>query len=152
MESILTLSIGIGLVTSLMFSELLGVAAGGMIVPGYIALHLDNPSTILLTLFISWLTYFTVHSLSTVMIIYGRRKTVMMLLVGFMFGYFVKMIGYVEFQNASLDLTVVGYIIPGLIAIWIERQGLVETFSALITSSIIVRLILIVITDGELAL
>ena len=86
MESILTLSIGIGLITSLIFSEFLGVAAGGMIVPGYMALYLDSPMTFILTLFVSFLTYFTVHSLSSVMIIYGRRKTVMMLLIGFIFG------------------------------------------------------------------
>ena len=36
-------SIGIGLIVSLVFSEILGLAAGGLIVPGYIALYLDQP-------------------------------------------------------------------------------------------------------------
>ena len=43
MEQYVVLSIGLGLVTSLAFSEILGVAAGGMVVPGYIALYLDRP-------------------------------------------------------------------------------------------------------------
>ena len=43
MIDILTASIGIGLVVSLMFSEMFGLAAGGMVVPGYIALYLNRP-------------------------------------------------------------------------------------------------------------
>ena len=35
------------------------------------------------------------------------------------------------------------FIIPGLIAIWIDRQGLVETFSIMAIASIVVRLVLI---------
>ncbi|MBT7311770.1 poly-gamma-glutamate biosynthesis protein PgsC, partial [bacterium] len=36
-------AIGLGLVISLIFSEVMGVAAGGLIVPGYIAMYLDQP-------------------------------------------------------------------------------------------------------------
>jgi len=46
---LLTLSIGIGLAASLLFSELFGLAAGGMIVPGYLALSLTRPFDLLLT-------------------------------------------------------------------------------------------------------
>ncbi|HNZ54360.1 MAG TPA: poly-gamma-glutamate biosynthesis protein PgsC/CapC, partial [bacterium] len=60
MGQLVTLSIGLGLVISLLFSELLGVAAGGMIVPGYVALHLDSPVTVIFTLAVSWLTWMTV--------------------------------------------------------------------------------------------
>jgi len=37
-------AIGIGLVVSLIFSESMGLAAGGMVVPGYIALSLRDGS------------------------------------------------------------------------------------------------------------
>ena len=43
MIELLPLSIGIGLVVSLLFSEVFGLAAGGMVVHGYIALHLAHP-------------------------------------------------------------------------------------------------------------
>jgi poly-gamma-glutamate biosynthesis protein PgsC/CapC len=152
MEQILTISIGLGLIVSLMFSEILGVAAGGMIVPGYIALNLDKPLAVILTLLISWLTYFVIRTVGMVMILYGRRRTVLTLLVGFILGTVVRLMGLSELAKISADLNIIGYIIPGLIAIWIERQGLVETFSALITSSVIVRLILILITRGEFSL
>ena len=35
--------IGIGMVLSLFLTETLGVTAGGIIVPGYIAMNLDDP-------------------------------------------------------------------------------------------------------------
>jgi poly-gamma-glutamate biosynthesis protein PgsC/CapC len=150
MESIISLSIGIGLVVSLFFSEMLGLTAGGMVVPGYIALYLDQPIIILLTLAVSYLTYFMVHSLSAVMIIYGRRRTVLMILVGYGMGFLIRSSGSLELPIATIDLTIIGYIIPGLIAIWIDRQGLVESISSLVIASVIVRMLLILITGGEL--
>ena len=36
-------AIGLGLVVSLIFSETLGLAAGGMVVPGYLALMIHEP-------------------------------------------------------------------------------------------------------------
>ena len=150
MEELISLSIGIGLVTSLIFSEMLGLTAGGMVVPGYIALYLDRPFVILLTLLVSYFTYVIVYFLGTYSIVYGRRRTVLMILVGFIMGALIRSLGSLELPTAVIDLTVIGYIIPGLIAIWIDRQGLVESFSALIIASVIVRMALILITGGEI--
>jgi poly-gamma-glutamate biosynthesis protein PgsC/CapC len=149
MEGLVSLSIGIGLVVSLTFSETLGLTAGGMVVPGYVALYMDRPIIILLTLLVSYLTYFIVHSLSAVMIIYGRRRTVLMILVGFAMGALLRSFGTLPLPMTTIDLSIIGYIIPGLIAIWIDRQGLIESFSALLIASVIVRLILILITGGK---
>lgn len=150
MDAIISLSIGIGLVVSLFFSEMLGLTAGGMVVPGYVALYLDRPVIIILTLLVSYLTYFIVHPLSAVMIIYGRRRTVLMILVGYSMGFLIRSLGILELPNGTIDLNIIGYIIPGLIAIWIDRQGLVESLSALTIASVIVRMLLILITGGEL--
>lgn len=152
MEELLTLSIGTGLVVSLAFSEMLGLTAGGMVVPGYVALYLNQPLVVALTFMMSYLTYFIVHSASSIMIIYGRRRTVLMILVGFALGAMLRLFGSLETPNATIDLTVIGYIIPGLIAIWIDRQGVIESFSALIIAAIIVRIILILVTGGEITL
>lgn len=152
MEGLVSLSIGIGLVISLTFSEMLGLTAGGMVVPGYVALYLDRPIIILITLLASYLTYFVVRSLSAVMIIYGRRRTVLMILVGFAMGAFIRSFGSFQLAMTTIDLTVIGYIIPGLIAIWIDRQGVIESFSSLIIASVIARIILILITGGEIKL
>ena len=52
-----SIHIGIGMVLSLMATETLGVTAGGLIVPGYIALNLDDPIKLMLTFGVSILTY-----------------------------------------------------------------------------------------------
>ncbi len=147
MENILTLSISIGLVVSMIFGEILGVAAGGMIVPGYVALYLNKPSALFLTLLISFVTYFAVNTISYTTIIYGKRKSTAMLLTGFFLGHLLRVSG-INSGFYSFDFEIIGYIIPGIIAIWMDKQGIVETISALMTSSIIVRCILILI-DGN---
>ena len=55
-------------------------------------------------------------------------------------------------RGDETTFTVVGYIIPGLIAIWIDRQGLLESICSLLIASVVVRLILILITHGDLAI
>ena len=49
-------AIGLGLLISLFFSETLGLAAGGMVVPGYVALMLHHPLRILGTVGVSLAT------------------------------------------------------------------------------------------------
>ena len=44
------ISIGLGIIFSLVLSEALGVTAGGIIVPGYIALFLHQPIQVVSTL------------------------------------------------------------------------------------------------------
>ncbi len=146
---LLPLSIGIGLAVSLMFSELFGLAAGGMVVPGYIALNLHRPLDVAITLGVGFATFVVVHALASVMIVYGKRRTVLMILVGFILGAAVR--AAVGSASEGIDMTLIGYIIPGLIAIWIDRQGLVETMAALVTASVVVRLVLVIVAGSELA-
>ena len=153
---LLSIAIGIGLVVSLLFSEMFGLAAGGMVVPGYFALHLDKPAGIFITIAAALATYFIVHLLSMIVIIYGKRRTVLMILVGYilrMFLDFAAIDSSAVFEAfTSSELVVIGYIIPGLIAIWIDRQGLIETISTLLTASVVVRLILIIVFGTEIRL
>ena len=44
------ITIGLGIVLSLVLSETLGVTAGGIIVPGYIAMNLNQPVQVVVTL------------------------------------------------------------------------------------------------------
>jgi poly-gamma-glutamate biosynthesis protein PgsC/CapC len=159
MIDILTASIGIGLAVSLMFSEMFGLAAGGMVVPGYIALYLNRPVDIALTLAASFVTYLVVHSMSTFIIIYGKRRTVLMIIVGYLVrGAMTQIPFYASeslYQLSTLspipaEWEPIGYVIPGLIAIWMDRQGVVETLAALVTSAVVVRLALMLVFGMEL--
>lgn len=148
----LPVAIGIGLAVSLLFSELFGLAAGGMVVPGYIALSLSNPIDVVLTLLTGFLTFAIVHALASIAIVYGRRRTVLMILVGFILGAITRAVaGGVLPEEAGSEQTVIGYIIPGLIGIWIDRQGAAETFSTLLIAAVVVRLVLL-LTMGDAVL
>lgn len=153
-SDILPVAIGIGLVVSLLFSELFGLAAGGMVVPGYFALFLNQPQVVLMTVVASLLTYFIVYLLAQFAIIYGRRRTVMMILVGYVVQTFVESVfaGQLYFLEAHLggQISVIGYIIPGLVAIWMDRQGIVETLTTLASAAVVVRLIMMLIFGMEL--
>jgi poly-gamma-glutamate biosynthesis protein PgsC/CapC len=127
-----------------------------MVVPGYVALYLGRPVDVILTLAAAIVTYLIVHTLSTFIIVYGRRRTVLMILVGYLVRMFmdtlpVGSLGTIEFLAAGeAQFAVIGYIIPGLIAIWMDRQGIVETICALIAASVMIRMILILIFGTEL--
>lgn len=151
MSELLPLSIGIGLAVSLLFSELFGLAAGGMVVPGYIALNLHRPLDVVLTIGAGFATFAVVHALSSVVIIYGKRRTVLMILVGYLMGALTRTFVAQSVElSPFIDFSLIGFIIPGLIAIWIDRQGLIETVSALMTAAVVVRLILVLVVAGEM--
>ncbi len=148
MIELLVLSIGIGLAVSLLFSEGFGFAPGGLVVPGYIALFLTEPTFVLITLAAALLTFLVVRGLATLLIIYGRRRTVLMILIGYLAGILLPTAVQGTAPTLEGDISVIGYIIPGLIAIWMDRQGPIETISALVVVSVLVRLVLI-LTVGE---
>lgn len=146
---ILPISIGIGLLVSLLFTEIFGLAAGGLVVPGYIALNLNSPLNVLLTLSLGFLTFLIVRLISAVVIVYGRRRTTLMILVAYLLGMVFQSFP-ISFVATGEEIKIIGYIIPGLIAIWIDRQGVLETYSTLLTGAVIVRLILILIYGTEI--
>jgi gamma-polyglutamate biosynthesis protein CapC len=137
--------IGIGLVLSLVMSESLGVAPGGIIVPGYLALGLHDPLAVAITFAIAGVTFFIVRALATVTILYGRRRTVLMILIGFLLGSLIRTQVAPGAQLGPFAVDVVGYIVPGLIAIWMDRQGTIVTLTAAITATIATRMSAIVL-------
>jgi poly-gamma-glutamate biosynthesis protein PgsC/CapC len=139
------LVIGIGLVLSLAFTEFLGVAPGGIIVPGYLALGLHDPLAVGITLGIAGVTFFIVRALATVTILYGRRRTVLMILIGFLLGTLIRAEIVPGAQLGPFAVDVIGYIVPGLIAIWMDRQGTLVTLATAITATIATRLSAIVL-------
>ncbi len=148
MIELVALFIGCGLVVSLLFSELFGLAAGGLVVPGYMAYHLNQPIALATTLGVALASYFVVQLISSLAIVYGRRRTVLMILSGFLFGMVIRYIAAGNFGFDS-EIAMIGFIIPGLIAIWMDRQGVIETITALIAASVITRFILILVLGGE---
>ncbi len=147
-------AIGLGLVVSLFFTEILGLAAGGLVVPGYIALYLNQPLRIAATVLAALVTFGAVKLLGRVILLYGRRTMVFCVLAGFLFGYLTR---YLLIFNEAMALGVdarvlqsIGYIIPGLMAYWMLRQGIVETLCTMFVAAFIVRVALVVAHGGRL--
>ena len=147
--NLLNISIGFGMVVSFFIAELLGVTAGGIIVPGYIAFYLDAPEKILSTFFVSFIVFATLKVISKFVIVYGKRRFMLCICLGFIFGVSMDQYMYLFFSFGKdsfiFDRMVIGNIIPGLIANWFERQGVVRTISSILITASIVKLIVVII-------
>jgi poly-gamma-glutamate biosynthesis protein PgsC/CapC len=145
---VIPIAIGIGLLMSLIFSEAFGLAAGGMVVPGYIALALAEPWRVAGTVAAGTVAFGIVRLFGRFMLMYGRRHLVMAILVGFICGHLTRVFfGRPELPQI-LSFEAIGYIIPGLIAYWMEKQGAVQTLAAMLMAAVLVRLILMVAVGG----
>lgn len=144
------LAITIGLIFSLLSYEVFGLAAGGIVVPGYIALQLSYPERLAGILIVSMLTYLIIKVLGNYTFLYGRRQMVLSLLIGCLLANFSRYFLYLDITGNTLELQAVGWVIPGLIAHWFAKQGIFKTISVLFVSSVLVRLILIIFFAGAL--
>jgi len=141
-------SIGLGIVLSLVLSETLGVTAGGIIVPGYVSLYLHQPSQVLATFFVAILVWGIIQVLGKVMFLYGKRRIALALILGFFFGYISR--NFIFIQDDLGSVAVIGNIIPGLIANWMDRQGIVRTLSVVLLTAVVVKLTVILLFGGVL--
>jgi poly-gamma-glutamate biosynthesis protein PgsC/CapC len=145
---ILIEAVGIGMFLSLILTETIGLAAGGIVVPGYIALVLHNPVQVIATIVAGLITYLIIKLLSTYIIIYGRRLLIISILIGYLIAYVTRIAPTITLNEFSMNIQTVGFVIPGLIAYWIARQGIIPTLSAMIIVASLVRLIIIIIHNG----
>ncbi len=145
-------SVGLGLVLSLVFSETLGLAAGGMIVPGYVALMIHQPLRIIGTIIVALGTFLILRLLSKFAFIYGRRRIVFTILIGFALGWVSRELFLINIGGARYAFPTIGLVIPGLIANWMERQGVVATLSMMIIAAVIIRLLLMILSGGDVSL
>ena len=134
---------GIGIALGFLFFEITGLTAGGIIVPGYIALYISQPMRIVITLMISLLTFGLVNFASQFLILFGRRRFLVMILVGFLLRTAFDSL-QLYLPETGLDLQAIGYIIPGLIANEFYRQGVWKTVMSLTIVSILVYFLLLV--------
>ncbi len=144
------LAITLGLVLSLLSYEFFGLAAGGIVVPGYIALQLSDPLRLAGTFLISVLTYLIIKLISNYTFLYGRRQMVVSLLIGCLLANLSRELFMFDFAIGTIDLKALGWVIPGLIAHWYCKQGIVRTVSILIITSVIVRFTVILVYNGSL--
>lgn len=138
----------IGIILSILYYEFTEVSPGGIVVPAYIALYILQPEKILSTILISVFTLFAVNLLSRILILYGKRKFGVMVIISFFFRWMLYSLNGTLLLPLSLSISSIGYIIPGIIAQDIDKQGFIKTISSMLIVAILARLVFIIINNG----
>ncbi len=134
----------IGLVVGFIFYEITGITAGGVVAPAYFALFVKEPNKIFVTLLIALLVWGVLKWLSSQLIIYGRRRLMLAMLIGFCIKMGIEL--WIQPNPFfTFNLQSIGYIIPGLIANEMERQGVIQTVSAVGIVTILIYLVFILV-------
>ena len=132
----MTATILIGIVVALLYAELTGILPGGIIVPALMALYLDQPLRVVATILAAFLGFGCYKFLGRYFLLFGRRRFVLLLLLGALFGQLWLLL-WPRLFAAPLDLRVIGWIIPGLLANNLVRQKILPTLASLATVTIL---------------
>jgi poly-gamma-glutamate biosynthesis protein PgsC/CapC len=125
-SEIVRLALVISVIVSMLFYERLQLTSGGAIVPAYLALFLPAPLQVLTTVAVSYLTYLLVSvALAKRRILYGRRKFEVEVLVGLALLTTVSVVaGALGAVDPTLvGLSGIGFVVPGVLAHDMFRQG-----------------------------
>lgn len=130
-----------GVAVSLLFSELTGLSPAGLVVPGYIALSLQTPRRVVYTLLIALLAWAVTKLLSRWMILYGRRRFAVLILLSFLLNELIIGAGFLPYNPGMI-----GVLVPGIIANEVEKQGVLKSFLSL--SIVVAILVLLMMWKG----
>ncbi|MDD7161973.1 MAG: poly-gamma-glutamate biosynthesis protein PgsC [Candidatus Ornithospirochaeta sp.] len=133
-------TVALSVILSFLVTELTGLLTGGMVSAGYLAFYFSEPMRILSTFLLSALIALILRLSREFLILYGRRRFMLSILLSILFVYALEK-AYFILSPLSLDLRVIGYIIPGLIANDMEKQGIIRTSLALIIVTALVKLL-----------
>ncbi len=120
----------IGLVLALLWAELTDVSPGGLIVAGYFALYLDRPLRLAATLAVALLALAAYKLLAGRLLLFGRRRFVLLVLLGAVLSQVWLMVLPRVFA-APVELRVIGWVIPGILASSLARQRPLPTLASL---------------------
>ena len=120
----------IGLVLALLWAEITDLSPGGIIVPGYFALYLDRPLRAAASLAVALLTLAIYRFLARRLILFGRRRFVLMVLVGAVLSQ-AWLLVLPRLFAAPVELRVIGWVIPGILASSLARQKVLPTLASL---------------------
>lgn len=133
-------TVALSVILSYLVTELTGLLTGGMVSAGYLAFYFSEPMRILSTYLLSALIALILRLSREFLILYGRRRFMLSIFLSILFVYALEE-AYFILSPLSLDLRVIGYIIPGLIANDMEKQGIIRTSLALIIMTALVKLL-----------
>lgn len=136
LKSAVCLSVILGFISQ----EFLGLASGGLISAGYLAFYLNQPLRIVSTLVMAILIWGTMLILDKIIFIYGRRRFACCVLLGIIYAWIFNELLFLT-SFISQDLRIIGYVVPGLVANDMVKQGVFKTISMLLIISFIIALL-----------
>ena len=136
-----------GIVTSMLLYERLHLTTGSIVVPGYIAMMLDDPMRVAVTIALSLLTWGAVRMLSEVLILFGRRRFAVFIIVSFLLRYLSGLVTAEAHLPVNAAL-VIGYLVPGILAHEIDRQGAVKTLSSMLVVAVALKLVVLALAKS----
>lgn len=137
MQSAIILSV----LLSFASTEFLGLFTGGLITGGYLAFYLDQPLRLLVTYAAGTLGYLLITLLARYVMLFGRRRYMACLLAGMALGWLLTH-ALSLLPAGGLDLRVIGYLVPGLIANDMMKQGIWKTLAMSLLVTFLIRLAL----------
>lgn len=137
LQTAVVLSIVLGFLSS----EFLGILSGGMISAGYLAFYLDQPLRIASTLVLAVVTCLLVKFLQRYLILFGKRRFMLTVLLSIFLAQLLDNSLYFM-ARFNEDFRLIGYIITGLIANDMEKQGILKTLVMVLIITGIIWLIL----------
>lgn len=135
-------AIGLSIILGFLSSEFFGLYAGGLITSGYLAFYVEQPYRIATTILLSVVTYFLTKLLQRFIIIYGRRRFMVTVIISLILTWVIEQCYY--YVAIPQDLRIIGYIIPGLLANDMLRQGIPKTLIMTLLFAFVIRLLLMV--------
>lgn len=151
-DQLARLTIVLGIVISTIIYKQTGKTLGGVIVCGYLALFIGQPMHILVTLAMAYFTFQIVHNiLKKRYMLNGRKLFEVEILVGLIFQVswlvVIKLLTRVDLElNALYGI---GFILPGVIAHDMGRQGASNTLSSIFLGVLVIALIIIPLSAVE---
>lgn len=139
------LALALGVLLSILAYERWRVTGGAAVIAGYLSMFIGRPLYIVTTVLLAIVTYYVVHHfVARKMFLYGRRRLVMMVLVGMAFQFTIGFIAFFGSADAPwlVGLYGVGFVLPGLIAHDMERQSMRLTVLTVLGTSFVTYLLL----------
>jgi poly-gamma-glutamate biosynthesis protein PgsC/CapC len=130
----------IGLIAGFLFYEITGISPGGVVAPAYIAMFIYQPGKIAVTLALALIILLIINFLSGRLILFGRRKLLMAIVLGFLFKLAIDFL-IQPLPALRFDLQSIGYIIPGLVANEMSRQKVIPTLLSLGIVTLVILLV-----------
>lgn len=134
-------AIGLSIILGFLSTELLGIFTGGLVSAGYLAFFMEQPYRILSTLILSVVVYGITRLIGKVVILYGRRRFMLTVILGILLGWLYESQSF-YISGISQDLRIIGYIIPGLLANDMCKQGIWRTVLMSVVCALLIRLIM----------